>query len=112
MKRALGWRPVRLVLERDGRVAGAGQFLIYRTPLVPGALMYCPKGPGVPASDKMSEDHPLYGVYKWKVTFGGEVADFLGYLDLPVRRARTGLWDRVEPVYFGLHRRLKGNVYY
>jgi peptidoglycan pentaglycine glycine transferase (the first glycine) len=45
-KRRLDWRPIRLVLERDGEVAGIGQFLAYDTgPFVPGALWYCTKGP-------------------------------------------------------------------
>ena len=44
-KRTLGWRPVRLALERDSRIVGLGQFLSYDTPLVPGALWYCTKGP-------------------------------------------------------------------
>ncbi|MDQ4107007.1 MAG: aminoacyltransferase, partial [Actinomycetota bacterium] len=30
-KRNLGWRPVRLVLEHGGEIAGASQFLLYRT---------------------------------------------------------------------------------
>jgi peptidoglycan pentaglycine glycine transferase (the first glycine) len=38
-KKRLGWRPIRLVLERDGEVVGVGQFLAYDTgPFVPGAL--------------------------------------------------------------------------
>jgi peptidoglycan pentaglycine glycine transferase (the first glycine) len=45
-KRRLDWRPIRLVLERDGEVAGIGEFLAYDTgPFVPGALWYCIKGP-------------------------------------------------------------------
>ena len=47
-KRQVGWRPTRLVLERDGEVAGVGQFLLYNTLPVPGALMYCSKGPWLP----------------------------------------------------------------
>lgn len=50
-KRSLGWRPVRLILERDGEVIGAGQFLTWKTPLVPGSLMYCTKGPWLPWED-------------------------------------------------------------
>ncbi|MBA3472972.1 MAG: hypothetical protein H0T57_07025 [Rubrobacter sp.] len=38
-KRTSGWKPVRLVLERDGAVVGLAQFLAYDTgPFVPGAL--------------------------------------------------------------------------
>jgi lipid II:glycine glycyltransferase (peptidoglycan interpeptide bridge formation enzyme) len=39
-KRRLGWKPVRVVLERDGEVVGIGQFLAYNTAPVPGVLMY------------------------------------------------------------------------
>jgi peptidoglycan pentaglycine glycine transferase (the first glycine) len=52
-KRTSGWRPVRLVLERDGAVVGLAQFLAYDTgPFVPGALWYCTKGPWLPWDDK------------------------------------------------------------
>src|SRR5919202_5600324 len=51
-KRELNWEPVRVVLERDGQVAGLGQFLLYDTPLVPGTLMYCTKGPWLPWGDE------------------------------------------------------------
>ena len=51
-KRRLGWRPIRLVVERDGAVAGVGQFLAYDTgPFVPGALWYCTKSPWLPWDD-------------------------------------------------------------
>lgn len=50
-KRRLGWRPVRLVLERDGQVVGLGQFLTFSTPGVPGSLLYCTKGPWLPWND-------------------------------------------------------------
>jgi peptidoglycan pentaglycine glycine transferase (the first glycine) len=51
-KKNLGWRPIRLVLERDGEVVGLGQFLAYNTAPVPGVLMYCTKGPWLPWEDK------------------------------------------------------------
>ena len=51
-KRQFGWTPLRLVLERNGEVAGVGQFLLYNTMPVPGALMYCSKGPWLPWDDE------------------------------------------------------------
>ena len=52
-KKRLGWRPIRLVLEKDGDVAGVGQFLAYDTgPFVPGTLWYCTKGPWLPWDDE------------------------------------------------------------
>ncbi len=68
---------------------------------------------GVPTLDELgNEDHPLYGVYKFKAGFGGELVDFVGTLDLPVNSTRARLWDRVEPWYFRVHQRAKGDVYY
>ena len=52
IKRELKWRPVRLVLQREDEVVGVGQFVTYSTPLVPGVLMYCPKGPWLPWEDE------------------------------------------------------------
>ncbi|HZC18518.1 MAG TPA: peptidoglycan bridge formation glycyltransferase FemA/FemB family protein, partial [Rubrobacteraceae bacterium] len=51
-KRRQGWRPIRLVLERGGKVVGLGQFLAYDTAPVPGCLMYCTKGPWLPWDDE------------------------------------------------------------
>jgi lipid II:glycine glycyltransferase (peptidoglycan interpeptide bridge formation enzyme) len=48
LRRGMGWRPVRLLFEEDGQIAGVGQFLVYNTPLVPDTLMFCPKGPWLP----------------------------------------------------------------
>jgi peptidoglycan pentaglycine glycine transferase (the first glycine) len=51
-KRRQGWKAIRLVLERGGRVVGLGQFLAYNTAPVPGVLMYCTKGPWLPWDDE------------------------------------------------------------
>jgi peptidoglycan pentaglycine glycine transferase (the first glycine) len=51
-KKNLGWRPICLVLEREGEVVGVGQFLAYNTAPIPGVLMYCTKGPWLPWDDK------------------------------------------------------------
>ena len=50
-KKRLGWRPIRLVLKREGEVAGVGQFLAYDTgPFVPGASGTVPRVPGCPGT--------------------------------------------------------------
>ncbi len=53
-KRTIGWRPIRLVLERQGAIVGAGQFLAWNTPGVPGCLLYCTKGPWLPWDDEQA----------------------------------------------------------
>lgn len=66
----------------------------------------------IPSPDNLDESDSLYGVYKFKAGFGGEISDFVGCLDLPVKRARARLWNRVEPLYYRLHLKLKGDIYY
>jgi len=35
----------------------------------------------------------------------------VGCLDLPVKRAAPG-WSGMEPAYYRLHQKLKGDIYY
>jgi peptidoglycan pentaglycine glycine transferase (the first glycine) len=67
---------------------------------------------GVPKLEDLDESSSLWGVYKFKEGFGGEIADFLGCLDLPIRRARAAAWYKLEPVYYRLYYKLKNNVFY
>ena len=67
---------------------------------------------GIPKRENRNEDDPYYGVYKFKIGFGGEVVDFLGCLDLPIKRARAAAWYRFEPVYYRLYYKLKHDVFY
>ena len=40
------------------------------------------------------------------------MADFVGCLDLPVKPVRARLWSGIEPAYYRLHQKLKGDIYY
>ncbi|MDP9477657.1 MAG: hypothetical protein M3R38_18565 [Actinomycetota bacterium] len=60
-KRRLGWYPVRLVLEREGAVAGVGQFLCRSVPFFPGKLMYATKGPWLLWDDEGGRPNLLRG---------------------------------------------------
>jgi lipid II:glycine glycyltransferase (peptidoglycan interpeptide bridge formation enzyme) len=66
----------------------------------------------VPSPDDLNETNSLYGVYRFKAGFGGEIEDFVGCLDLPVKTIRAKLWNLIEPTYYRLHLRLKGDIYY
>ena len=66
----------------------------------------------IPTRENRNENDPYYGVYKFKVGFGAEEVDFLGCLDLPVSPARAAAWYKLEPSYYRLYQRLKGNVFY
>ena len=68
---------------------------------------------GIPELDKLNdENHPWYNVYKFKLGFGGEAVEFAGCYDLPIKRVRAELWNKVEPIYYRLYHKLKGNIYY
>jgi len=67
---------------------------------------------GVPKPGNMNEDDPMWGVYRFKSGFGGEDADFLGCLDLPVKPVQAAVWYRLEPVYYRLYYKLKREVFY
>ncbi len=62
--------------------------------------------------DLENQDHPLHGVYQFKMGFGGEVKDFVGCLDLPVKPVQARLWNRLEPWYYRAYRKLKKDIYY
>ena len=67
----------------------------------------------IPSPEELEdENHPLYGVYKFKSGFGGEISNYVGCLDLAVKPAWARLWNRFEPVYYRFYRKLKGDVYY
>ena len=67
---------------------------------------------GIPKPEDRNEDDPYYGVYRFKIGFGGEVTDFPGCLDLQIRNARAEAWYRFEPAYYRLYYKLRGNVFY
>lgn len=66
----------------------------------------------IPNPDNLNEQDPMWGLYRFKSGFGGEVKEFLGCLDLPVNRFRAQAWYKLEPVYYKVYKRLKRNVYY
>ena len=66
----------------------------------------------IPRPDELTEDHPMYGIYRFKAGFGGEMANFIGCYDLPVKPAQAKLWNKMEPIYYRLHQRVKGDFYY
>jgi peptidoglycan pentaglycine glycine transferase (the first glycine) len=67
---------------------------------------------GIPKPEDRNEDDPYYGVYRFKIGFGGEVTDFPGCLDLSLKNTQAAAWYRLEPAYYRMYYKLKGNVFY
>lgn len=65
-----------------------------------------------PKRENRHEGDPYYGVYKFKKGFGGEVVDFVGCLDLPVRPRLAAAWYRLEPLHYRAYYKVKKNIFY
>ncbi|HZK85928.1 MAG TPA: peptidoglycan bridge formation glycyltransferase FemA/FemB family protein [Desulfosporosinus sp.] len=52
---------------------------------------------GVPGN--LTEDNPLYGLYRFKKGFNPEYTEFIGEWDLVYRPAIYFLWNHLEPIY-------------
>lgn len=58
---------------------------------------------GVPGH--VGEDHPLYGLYKFKLGFGGDYVEFVGEMDLVLNRPVNGFINTAKPIF--MHWRAK-----
>lgn len=67
---------------------------------------------GIPKKEDRNDEDPYYGVYKFKKGFGGDVVEFIGCLDLPVKPRLAAAWYRLEPLYYRGYYKLKGNIFY
>lgn len=66
----------------------------------------------VPPPGQRDDSHPAYGVYKFKKGFGGEILEFIGCMDLPVKPRLADAWYRLEPFYYRAYSKIKGNIFY
>ncbi|MCX8062623.1 MAG: aminoacyltransferase [Anaerolineales bacterium] len=61
------------------------------------------------APDRFEESDPMYGVYRFKIGFGGETVQYIGAWDFPVSRIKYRFYQEVLPRYLRilrLHRRI------
>ena len=58
-------------------------------------------------SGDIDEDNPLYGLYKFKKGFGGDLVEFIGEWDKVYSPLFYLLWNKVLPVYQKLSRFIK-----
>ncbi len=65
---------------------------------------------GVPGPSQLSEDSPLYGLYRFKKGFNGEYTEFIGEWDLVYRPVIYFLWMRLEPFYSDVIKGLIGKI--
>jgi len=61
---------------------------------------------GVPG--QLTEENPLYGLYRFKKGFSGEFTEFIGEYDLVYQPAAYWLYQTLEPLYYHGVRKLIG----
>ena len=66
----------------------------------------------VPPPEDRHEGDPGYGVYKFKKGFGGEILEFIGCMDLPLKPRQAAAWYRLEPFYYRAYMRFKKDIFY
>ncbi|MBJ7610107.1 MAG: peptidoglycan bridge formation glycyltransferase FemA/FemB family protein [Candidatus Dormibacteraeota bacterium] len=67
----------------------------------------------VPPSSQLNEDHPLYGLYRFKSGFSETITDFVGTWDLPLRPRAYAAWQLFgETSADRLTRRLRHELLY
>ncbi len=63
---------------------------------------------GVPGH--LTEENPLYGLYKFKKGFNGEYTEFVGEWDLVYRPVIYFLWNKLEPLYSDVVKGMLGKI--
>lgn len=58
-------------------------------------------------SGDMDENNPLYGLYRFKKGFGGEMTEFIGEMDKVYSPLFYGLWNKALPLYKQMSHKLK-----
>ncbi|MDD6024927.1 MAG: peptidoglycan bridge formation glycyltransferase FemA/FemB family protein [Oscillospiraceae bacterium] len=59
---------------------------------------------GVPG--QVGEDHPLYGLYKFKLGFGGDYVEFVGEMDMVLNRPVNWFITTAKPIFMDLRKKL------
>ena len=59
---------------------------------------------GVPG--QVGEEHPLYGLYKFKLGFGGDYVEFVGEMDLVLNKPVNWFITTAKPIFMELRRKL------
>ena len=59
---------------------------------------------GVPG--RVGEDHPLYGLYKFKLGFGGDYVEFVGEVDMVLNKPVNFMITKGKPVFMELRKKL------
>lgn len=80
------------------------QWRMIEDTIASGGYLYDFRG----VSGDLSEDNPLFGLYKFKKGFNGKFVEFLGEFDLVIDRFTYTLFNRVLPIFKRIRKALRG----
>lgn len=66
----------------------------------------------VPPLKERNEKSPWWGLYRFKSGFNPNITEFVGCLDLPIKKHSYSIWRKLEPWYLRLHKKITGNGFY
>jgi lipid II:glycine glycyltransferase (peptidoglycan interpeptide bridge formation enzyme) len=66
----------------------------------------------VPSPERLSEQDPFWGLYRFKSGFGGASDDLAGTCELAIGPRAQRAWTLIEPIYYRVYQRLRGDVFY
>ena len=66
----------------------------------------------VPPLKERNEKSPWWGLYRFKSGFNPDITEFVGCLDIPVKKNSYSVWRKIEPYYLELHKKIAKNAFY
>lgn len=66
----------------------------------------------VPPKSERNEKSPWWGLYRFKSGFNPDITEFVGCLDLPIKKHSYSIWRKLEPWYLKLYKKITRNGFY
>lgn len=66
----------------------------------------------VPPLAERNEKSPWWGLYRFKSGFNPDITEFVGCLDLPIKKNSYSIWQKIEPWHTKLHKKFTKNAFY
>lgn len=66
----------------------------------------------VPPLAERNEKSPWWGLYRFKSGFNPNITEFVGCLDLPIKKRSYFIWRKIESWYLRLHKKITKNAFY
>lgn len=66
----------------------------------------------VPPLKERNEKSPWWGLYRFKSGFNPDITEFIGCLDLPIKKQTYSIWRKIEPRFLQIYKKITKNAFY